>query len=78
MAGIVGRGWEGMGLQVRSAVVQGLGQKETEGGRWIPAAGRGAGPWRWEGWHPKALFLVLISRAAKDGPGQQAVGLLSS
>ena len=41
MAGIVGRGWEGRGLQVRSAVVQGLGQKETEGGRWIPAARTG-------------------------------------
>lgn len=39
---------------------------------------RGAGPWRWEGWHPTSSLLVLISRAAKDGPGQQAVGLLSS
>lgn len=32
MAGVVGRGWEGMGLQVRSAVVQGLWQEQTEGG----------------------------------------------
>ena len=77
MAGVVGRGWEGMGLQVRSAVVQGLWPKETEGGG-SQQQGRGAGPWRWEGWHSTNSLLVLVSRAAKDGPGQQAVGPLSS
>lgn len=41
MAGVVGRGWEGMGLQVRSAVVQGLWPEETEGGGGVPAARTG-------------------------------------
>ena len=41
MAGVVGHGWEGMGLQVRSVVVQGLWPEETEGGG-VPAARTGS------------------------------------
>jgi len=71
---MVGKGWGCRWGQLWSRACGRKRQKEVGSQQ----QGRGAGPWRWEGWHSTNCLLVLISRAAKDGPGQQAVGPLSS